>query len=99
VEAMPLGDDAEAADFVLLDELQAALPRNPYEQLDLARRITALAVSGRVSGLDTTRATPRAAACASAAQGPAHRASPTPAPGRFRCRRADCTEQTAASAP
>ncbi|AQK64043.1 hypothetical protein ZEAMMB73_Zm00001d013624 [Zea mays] len=49
---MPLGDGAEAADFVLPDELLAALPRDPYEQLDLARRITALAVSGRVSGLE-----------------------------------------------
>ncbi|PWZ12747.1 ABC transporter G family member 39 [Zea mays] len=49
---MPLGDGAEAANFVLLDELLAELPRDPYEQLDLARRITALAVSGRVSGLE-----------------------------------------------
>uniref|UniRef100_A0A804M1P2 At4g15545-like C-terminal domain-containing protein n=1 Tax=Zea mays TaxID=4577 RepID=A0A804M1P2_MAIZE len=48
---MPLGDDA-AADFALPDELLAALPRDPYEQLDLARRITALAVAGRVSGLE-----------------------------------------------
>jgi hypothetical protein len=51
---MPLGDDAAAAaaDFALPDELLAALPRDPYEQLDLARRITALAVAGRVSGLE-----------------------------------------------
>lgn len=49
---MPLGDGAEAVDFVLPDELLAALPRDPYEQLDLARCITALAVSGRVSGLE-----------------------------------------------
>jgi hypothetical protein len=52
VEAMPLGDGAEATDFVLPDELLAALPQDPYEQLDLARHITALAVSGRVSGLE-----------------------------------------------
>jgi hypothetical protein len=52
VVAMPLGDGAEAANFVLLDELLAELPQDPYEQLDLARRITALAVSGRVSGLE-----------------------------------------------
>jgi hypothetical protein len=49
---MPLGDGEEAADFVLSDKLLAALPRDPYEQLDLARRVTALAVSGRVSGLE-----------------------------------------------
>jgi hypothetical protein len=52
VEAMPLGDGAEAADFVLPNELLAALPRDPYEQLDLARRITTLVVSGQVSGLE-----------------------------------------------
>ncbi|KAF8681714.1 hypothetical protein HU200_045147 [Digitaria exilis] len=39
-------------DFALPDEVLAALPRDPYEQLDLARRITALAVAGRVSGLE-----------------------------------------------
>jgi len=53
---MPLGDGAAAGamagDFALPDELLAALPRDPYEQLDLARRITALAVAGRVSGLE-----------------------------------------------
>jgi hypothetical protein len=52
VEAMPLGDGAEAADFVLPNELLVALPRDPYEQLDLARRITTLVVSGQVSGLE-----------------------------------------------
>jgi hypothetical protein len=52
VEAMPLGDGAEAVDFVLPDKLLAALPRDTYEQLDLARCITALAVSGWVSGLE-----------------------------------------------
>jgi len=53
--AMPLGDGAAlmgAGDFALPDEVLAALPRDPYEQLDLARRITAMAVAGRVSGLE-----------------------------------------------
>nr|CAB3498781.1 unnamed protein product [Digitaria exilis] len=53
---MPLGEGAAAMaagmDFALPDEVLAALPRDPYEQLDLARRITALAVAGRVSGLE-----------------------------------------------
>ncbi|CAN6323108.1 unnamed protein product [Urochloa humidicola] len=49
---MPLGEGGAAADFALPDEVLAALPRDPYEQLDLARRITALAVAGRVSGLE-----------------------------------------------
>jgi hypothetical protein len=52
VEAMPLGDGAEVADFMLPDELLVALTRDPYKQLDLTCRITALAVSGRVSGLE-----------------------------------------------
>jgi hypothetical protein len=56
---MPLGEAAAgmgmgsvAGDFALPDQVLAALPRDPYEQLDLARRITALAVAGRVSGLE-----------------------------------------------
>ncbi|KAG2547028.1 hypothetical protein PVAP13_9KG066700 [Panicum virgatum] len=52
---MPLGKGAAAmgaGDFALPDEVLAALPRDPYEQLDLARRITAMAVAGRVSGLE-----------------------------------------------
>jgi len=52
---MPLGEGAAAmgaGDFALPDEVLAALPRDPYEQLDLARRITAMAVAGRVSGLE-----------------------------------------------
>ncbi|KAL6637187.1 hypothetical protein ACP70R_024759 [Stipagrostis hirtigluma subsp. patula] len=54
-EAMPLGEGVgarAAGDFALPDEVLAALPRDPYEQLDLARRITAMAISGRVSGLE-----------------------------------------------
>jgi hypothetical protein len=42
VEAMPLGDGAEAADFVLLDELLAALPRDTYEQLASTKRSSPL---------------------------------------------------------
>lgn len=62
--AMPLGDGAAgvAADFSLPDEVLAALPRDPYEQLDLARRITAMAVAGRVSGLEREAARLRAEA-------------------------------------
>ena len=64
---MPLGDGAAAmaaGDFALPDELLAALPRDPYEQLDLARRITALAVAGRVSGLEREAGRLRAEAAA-----------------------------------
>ncbi|XP_006651658.2 uncharacterized protein At4g15545-like [Oryza brachyantha] len=45
---MPLAE----GEFALPDEVLAVLPRDPYEQLDLARRVTALAVAGRVSGLE-----------------------------------------------
>jgi hypothetical protein len=40
------------SEFSLPDDVLAVLPRDPYEQLDLARRITALAVAGRVTGLE-----------------------------------------------
>ena len=40
------------SEFSLPDDVLAVLPRDPYEQLDLARRITAMAVAGRVSGLE-----------------------------------------------
>ncbi|KAL6893599.1 hypothetical protein ACP4OV_007697 [Aristida adscensionis] len=62
---MPLGEGAAGAgagDFALPDEVLAALPRDPYEQLDLARRITAMAVAGRVSGLEREAARLRAEA-------------------------------------
>ncbi|KAL5219272.1 hypothetical protein ABZP36_019956 [Zizania latifolia] len=39
-------------EFKLPDDVLAVLPRDPYEQLDLARRITALAVAGRATGLE-----------------------------------------------
>uniref|UniRef100_A0A0D9ZI35 At4g15545-like C-terminal domain-containing protein n=1 Tax=Oryza glumipatula TaxID=40148 RepID=A0A0D9ZI35_9ORYZ len=45
---MPLAE----GEFALPDEVLAVMPRDPYEQLDLARRITALAVAGRVTGLE-----------------------------------------------
>ncbi|XP_051179181.1 uncharacterized protein At4g15545-like isoform X4 [Lolium perenne] len=40
------------SEFSLPDDVLAVLPRDPYEQLDLARRITALAVAGRVTALE-----------------------------------------------
>ncbi|KAM0857866.1 hypothetical protein ACQ4PT_048186 [Festuca glaucescens] len=54
---MPSSEGAAAgglgvSEFSLPDDVLAVLPRDPYEQLDLARRITALAVAGRVTGLE-----------------------------------------------
>ncbi|KAG8061985.1 hypothetical protein GUJ93_ZPchr0003g17254 [Zizania palustris] len=49
-------------EFKLPDDVLAVLPRDPYEQLDLARRITALAVAGRATGLEREAARLREAA-------------------------------------
>jgi hypothetical protein len=40
------------SEFSRPDDVLAVLPRDPYEQLDLARRITMLAVAGQVTGLE-----------------------------------------------
>ncbi|XP_042405970.1 uncharacterized protein At4g15545-like isoform X2 [Zingiber officinale] len=42
----------EATDFHLPDELLAVIPVDPYDQLDLARRIASLAITSRVSHLE-----------------------------------------------
>lgn len=41
-----------ASDFELPEELLGVLPTDPYEQLELARRITSIAVGSRVSKLE-----------------------------------------------
>lgn len=41
-----------AGEFELSQEVLAALPSDPYEQLDVARRITAMAVATRMSKLE-----------------------------------------------
>ncbi|CAH8306199.1 unnamed protein product [Eruca vesicaria subsp. sativa] len=40
-------------DFSLSDEILAVIPTDPYEQLDLARKITSMAIASRVSNLDS----------------------------------------------
>ncbi|WOL12263.1 hypothetical protein Cni_G21029 [Canna indica] len=42
----------KGADFHLPDEILAVIPTDPYDQLDLARRITSVAISSRVSCLE-----------------------------------------------
>jgi hypothetical protein len=44
-------------DFHLPDEILAVIPTDPYEQLDVARKITSMAIASRVSRLeaDATR--------------------------------------------
>nr|XP_010942407.1 uncharacterized protein At4g15545 isoform X3 [Elaeis guineensis] len=40
------------ADYHLPDEILAVMPTDPYEQLDLARKITSMAIASRVSKLE-----------------------------------------------
>ncbi|KAL9230856.1 hypothetical protein vseg_006151 [Gypsophila vaccaria] len=43
---------AGGGDFDLADEVLAVIPTDPYEQLDLARKITSIAIASRVSNLE-----------------------------------------------
>ena len=43
---------AAAADFGLPGELAAVLPADPFEQLDVARKITSIALASRVGRLE-----------------------------------------------
>lgn len=40
-------------DFNLPDEILSVIPTDPYDQLDLARKITSMAIASRVSNLET----------------------------------------------
>ncbi|XP_024460764.1 uncharacterized protein At4g15545 isoform X1 [Populus trichocarpa] len=42
-------------DFSLPDEILAVIPMDPYDQLDLARKITSMAIASRVSYLESER--------------------------------------------
>uniref|UniRef100_A0A7N0V9J6 At4g15545-like C-terminal domain-containing protein n=1 Tax=Kalanchoe fedtschenkoi TaxID=63787 RepID=A0A7N0V9J6_KALFE len=43
-------------DFNLPDEILSVIPTDPYDQLDLARKITSMAIASRVSNLETDTA-------------------------------------------
>lgn len=48
------GDGARAGpDFDLSDEILSVIPTDPYDQLDLARKITSMAIASRVTKLET----------------------------------------------
>ncbi|CAD6259624.1 unnamed protein product [Miscanthus lutarioriparius] len=47
---------APGVDFHLPDEILAVIPTNPYEQLDVARKITSMAIASRVSRLEADAA-------------------------------------------
>lgn len=40
-------------EFDLSEEILAVIPTDPYEQLDLARKITSMAIASRVSKMET----------------------------------------------
>ena len=40
-------------DFHLPDEILSVIPTDPYDQLDLARKITSMAIASRVSNLES----------------------------------------------
>ena len=40
-------------DFDLPDEILSVIPTDPYQQLDLARKITSMAIASRVSSLES----------------------------------------------
>lgn len=46
------GAEGGGSEFHLPDEILAVMPTDPYEQLDLARKITSMAVASRVSKLE-----------------------------------------------
>jgi hypothetical protein len=43
---------ASSVDFHLPDEILAVIPTDPYGQLDVARKITSMAIASRVSRLE-----------------------------------------------
>ncbi|XP_015954059.1 uncharacterized protein At4g15545 [Arachis duranensis] len=47
------GQGAGNTDFHLPDEILSVIPTDPYEQLDLARKITSMAIASRVSSLES----------------------------------------------
>lgn len=47
---------AGVVDFHLPDEILAVIPTDPYEQLDVARKITSMAIASRVSRLEADAA-------------------------------------------
>ena len=47
-----VGGGGAGPDFHLSDEILSVIPTDPYDQLDLARKITSMAIASRVSKLE-----------------------------------------------
>lgn len=56
VVAAPAESGGGPPDFGLPEEVLAVLPSDPFEQLDVARKITSIALAGRVSRLESEAA-------------------------------------------
>ncbi|KAK8942502.1 hypothetical protein KSP39_PZI009142 [Platanthera zijinensis] len=48
-----MAESGAESDFQIPDGILSVIPTDPYEQLDLARKITSLAIASRVSKLDS----------------------------------------------
>jgi uncharacterized FlaG/YvyC family protein len=46
----------DGVDFNLPDEILAVIPTDPYDQLDVARKITSMAIASRVTRLESDSA-------------------------------------------
>lgn len=46
----------DGVDFHLPDEILAVIPTDPYDQLDVARKITSMAIASRVTRLESDSA-------------------------------------------
>lgn len=44
---------SDGPDFHLPDEILSVIPTDPYDQLDLARKITSMAIASRVTSLES----------------------------------------------
>lgn len=59
-ERMPSTGESEASDFGIPQEILKILPPDPYDQLDVACKITSLAISTRVAELESLSSALRA---------------------------------------
>ncbi|XP_038990547.1 uncharacterized protein At4g15545-like [Hibiscus syriacus] len=63
LSAVSLGCGGSAMDFNLPEEILSVIPTDPYEQLDMARKITSMAIASRVSNMEAEMARMRDSLC------------------------------------
>lgn len=57
---MSVNDESSVSNFELPEEVLQALPSDPFEQLDVARKITSIALATRVNALESESSSLRA---------------------------------------